>query len=960
MLVRFHGAAQAMGQGGVSAVLKGSRVLHSFRKTPGLQHVRLPEGLGVEEAVKRLQADPRVAFAGPNHVFTHQSLPDAARLREQWGLHNTGQTLGVVDADLNAPEAWESLGDGEGAVVAVLDSGVDFTHPDLADNMWTNPGEVAGNGVDDDGNGYVDDLHGIDATDETGSKTPMDTNGHGTHVAGIIAARGGPGGGVSGVSPRAKLIACKMEDAQGSLTEAGAIRCFDYLLDLKTRAQHAVNVVAANASWAGWIAGSEMEKAIARNMEAGILVVAGAGNDGLNLDEIRGRVIPAEFPLPNVISVGAVDASDRRASFSNFGAQEVDVFAPGVDILSTVPGGGYAIYNGTSMAAPHVTGLVALLAAQAPERDWRTLRNLVLAGGRPVPGLRNMSVTGRGVRAIGASGVGSMSCADQTVVRRLEPRGQVVYSGMDRNESGNHVTFSALNIRCGEPGGPVTVQLSAEPWSLTLLDDGQGADRVANDGIATARWVHPGEGTVTAVFPGEDSFVMHDRYARLPVPTSAYARWFSGLKDRTLFVIDFYTTNRSPGSAGPWTVQWDLDFDGRFDVDLTEEIPARSEPQVEVAYSIDVPHLDPSAVPNPAARIIDAEGNASRIITAAIDYRGAAAYPVVLQPTVLVPEVRHPFEFRGVFRYNLSRSPWVVRWDWDYDGVSFRPTTETLVETGDSTRGLAAFSATRTFTETGPRRVAYQVVDAVGTASTLETWGAVVACGRPFTRDVRAEASSWAEPATVSLRVDAQQGCEPILRYHWDFDMDGHFDAVTSEPAVSHLYADDGEGDAPVRSLVRVEAESGRFFDQSFDIPVENAPPRVEPVPEQRVTAAKPMSYQLQASDPGGDALSYFLAEYQPWVSVNDSGLLTWTAPMSWLVAPGQPNLTVNVVVRDDEGARVTVPVVLVPAYERPTPPPTEEPRESSGCSSTGGLSLTALVSLSLLLRRRREARARA
>lgn len=947
LLVKFRGDVQSMSDA-ASAALPGARVVHAFRRVPGLQHVRLPPGMSVDEALARYRADPQVAFAEPNYVLQFAGQPNDARWREQWGLHNTGQTLGVPDADINAPEAWALTQGRPQDVVAVIDTGVDVTHPDLAGSMWVNPGEIPGNGIDDDGNGYIDDIHGIDAADEARTATPMDVDGHGTHVAGIIAASAGNRMGVAGVSPGAKLLACKIEDAKGYLQTAAAIRCLDYILDLKSRANHPVNVIVANASWGGGWADAALLDALTRTSAAGVLFVAAAGNSAMDMSE-GWNFLPAGYHLPNIISVGATDARDRRADFSNTGRQRVDIFAPGASILSTVPGGGYAIYGGTSMAAPHVSGLVALLYAQAPERDWRTVRNLVLSGGQEVPELKDLSVTGRRIRAVDVGGVGSMSCENQTVTRRLEPSGEVVKLRWSASADGNVVTLAALNIRCGESAGPVTVQLSAAPETLVLLDDGQGADLVAGDGIATAQWTHPGTGPVTFSFPDGDTFTVLPMSHRLSV-LSADVYWLPAFRENASFIAEV----RGDRGPGTWEIQWDTNFTGRF----VAEARTRVEAPVEYVsdpvrtYTYLVPHAVEARTA--AVRIVGTDGVVSEMVQFSLDYVPEFPSPVVLGADPLVPQVGHPVALDAAFVAQVLTRPWTVEWDVAYDGETFRPTlSEELTEYApyDSwQRGLARDSRQHVFTMPGIHRVAMRVVGANKEPSFIKTWGAEVVCGTPYVERVDVESDGVMEPVTATLRAVAHPGCDTIQRYHWDFDGDGQYDVSTGEPSIVHVYPGNPKGASVQRGRVRVESGAGTF-DRDFEVPIQNAAPTVAPIPPLRVETLETMTYQIVASDPAGDGdvLTYRLHDAPTWVGITPTGMMTWRAPGTWATA--LTSATFEVVVTDDEGATARAPVELVPAYKPPIPPPV---RKSGGCSSTGGAAPVALAILGILLRRKR------
>jgi subtilisin family serine protease/N-acetylneuraminic acid mutarotase len=300
-------------------------------------------GLTTPQLLALLRQDPRVEHAQPNWVRRAVALPGDPLFPRLWGLHNTGQTIhgstGVDDADIDAPEAWEVTVGSPDVVVASLDTGVDYTHRDLADRIWRNPGEIPGNGFDDDGNGYADDVFGLRLTTAY-DPDPMDDNGHGTHTAGTMAASMDDGFGVAGVAPGVKVMALKFLDANGSGYEADAIRLILYAIRMKT--EFGVNVVAINASWGG-IQGSDgdmLSEAIAAAGEAGIVFVAAAGNDGLESDPLTPtRHYPSSYAVPTILAVAAADAADETPVWSNWGQRAVDLAAPGDGILSTVPGG---------------------------------------------------------------------------------------------------------------------------------------------------------------------------------------------------------------------------------------------------------------------------------------------------------------------------------------------------------------------------------------------------------------------------------------------------------------------------------------------------------------------------------------------------------------------------------------------------------------------------------------------
>jgi thermitase len=328
--------------------------------------VDLPSDLAVGEAVQRYEASPDVEYAEPDYLLqpaqtVSPSDPYYSRL---YGLNNTGQTNGTPDADVDAKEAWGTTTGSWTTVVAVIDEGVDINHPALKNNIWVNTDEVPSNGVDDDRNGYVDDRNGYDfANDDASVYDPDPVNGrgdeHGTHVAGTIAAQGN--NGVAGVNWQAGIMALKFLGPNGGYT-SDAVEALNYAVANGARI--------SNNSWGGGGYSQALRDAINRADASGHLFVAAAGNDGVNNDATPHY--PSSYSSANIISVAATDDEDALASFSNFGATSVDLAAPGVNILSTLPGNRYGSYSGTSMATPHVTGAAASSRARTPARPTRS------------------------------------------------------------------------------------------------------------------------------------------------------------------------------------------------------------------------------------------------------------------------------------------------------------------------------------------------------------------------------------------------------------------------------------------------------------------------------------------------------------------------------------------------------------------------------------------------------------
>lgn len=334
----------------------------------------------VAEAVKALENSQFVAIAEPNYIYKAVKTPNDPEYGRLWGLSNGGAldaagTRGLRGVDIGAERAWDITTGSRGTVVAIIDTGIDFKIPDLANNAWTNQAEANGQpGVDDDGNGYIDDIHGFNFVNNTGDAT--DDYGHGSHCAGTIGAQGNDGQGVAGVNWNVSLMSVKFLDAAGGGTLANAVKAIDYAR--KNGAKILSN------SWGGGGASEIVKIAIDDTEKAGLLFVAAAGNDGSDND--RFPTYPASFDSANIVSVAALDNRGELAYFSNFGRTSVDIAAPGVNVLSTTPTG-LEVYSGTSMATPHVSGVAALLLSQHPDWDYRKLKERLLDSARPIRGL---------------------------------------------------------------------------------------------------------------------------------------------------------------------------------------------------------------------------------------------------------------------------------------------------------------------------------------------------------------------------------------------------------------------------------------------------------------------------------------------------------------------------------------------------------------------------------------------
>jgi len=339
--------------------------------------------------LRALNQDENVEYAELNYIVTTLSVPNDPSFTNLWGLNNNGQNGGTTDADIDAPEAWSTIHDSN-LVVGIIDTGIDYTHEDLKDNLWVNTAEQSGSaGVDDDNNGFIDDIYGYDFVNN--DPDPFDDHGHGTHVAGTIGAVGNNGLGVVGVNWKAKIAAIKFLDANGSGTADNAVKAILYANQMGFK-------ITSN-SWGGGANSQALYEAITVANNAGNLFIAAAGNNSSDNDLLP--MYPSSYDLPNIISVAATDYKDQLASFSNYGLTTVDLGAPGVNIYSTVPKGacklcdpsGYRYLNGTSMATPHVSGTAVLLWSFSPQLSHSEIKNKIMNFSDTVIALQGKTVT---------------------------------------------------------------------------------------------------------------------------------------------------------------------------------------------------------------------------------------------------------------------------------------------------------------------------------------------------------------------------------------------------------------------------------------------------------------------------------------------------------------------------------------------------------------------------------------
>jgi len=349
-------------------------------ETVASEYRKLPE-VEYAEAVFEIEADD----FEPSPV-----TPSDPQFSAQWALLNDGSRGGTKGADISATYAWTVTTGSDKVVVAVLDSGVDYTHTDLASNIWIRPNSVPA--YEDRELGTIQDYHGFNAVDD--SADPMDDNGHGTHCAGIIGAEGGNDIGIAGVNWKVQIMPLKFMNKSGYGTTKAAIEAINYVIDRK---KAGVNVRVISASWGSTQKSRALEDVIRKAGEAGILFVAASGNASTNND--RSPHYPSSYNLPNVISVAALDRNDQLATFSNYGVKSVAIAAPGVDILSTWLGDEYEEKSGTSMATPVISGVAALIVAHNPNITVDQLREKILASVDPLDSLKGKVATGGRINA---------------------------------------------------------------------------------------------------------------------------------------------------------------------------------------------------------------------------------------------------------------------------------------------------------------------------------------------------------------------------------------------------------------------------------------------------------------------------------------------------------------------------------------------------------------------------------
>ena len=487
------------------SVRRGDLQLRRYLKTAAMAERRqlgltlARTGLDRETALRRLKADPAIEYVEPNVKYRIDAVANDSYFTAgfQWSMYgDLGSPANSYGSQ--AAEAWGQGHTGSSNIfVAVIDEGVQVQHPDLAPNMWVNPFDPV-DGVDNDGNGYVDDRHGWNFHSDTNAVFKAGGDAHGTHVAGTIGARGGDGSGVAGVNWNVRMIAAKFI-ANGEGSTLNAVEAIDYMIDLKER--HGLNIVAINASWGGPGYSRSLHEAVLRAAKAGILFVAAAGNDGENNDSVSnypanlnstvGTASESAANYNAVISVAAIDKTGALASFSNYGNTRVHIGAPGAEVLSAYPDG-WAYMWGTSMAAPHVAGAAALYASTHPGASASVIRQALLASAAPTASLQGKVSTG-----------GRLDLS--SVIR---PANSANYLGSDTTSLGSwkgkygSQAYAIVGNATNTPSGYGMAQSGASFWIWNPnTSSKEGLEKAGGNGRLLACWYAPNFFEVNVTVP---------------------------------------------------------------------------------------------------------------------------------------------------------------------------------------------------------------------------------------------------------------------------------------------------------------------------------------------------------------------------------------------------------------------------------------------------------------------------
>ncbi|MEX0418228.1 S8 family peptidase [Bacillus sp. C30] len=351
---------------------------------PQIQLIKFHTDINMKELIQKLNKSPNIEYAEPNYIVSPAANSNDSYYNSLWGLKNIGQNIqgsvGSPNIDINVEEAWTKTEGSSNITIGIIDTGIDINHPDLKNNIWKNPDEIPGDGIDNDNNGYIDDIYGWDFVNNNNSVYDGTGDSHGTHVAGTIAAVKNNTIGVVGVAPQVKVMPLKFLGTNGG-TISNAIKAIEY--------DKNKGVKITNNSWGGGGFSQALYDAI---QQSNSLFIAASGNNGNNADQTP--MYPAAYSLSNILSVASITNKGSLSSFSNYGKTSVDVAAPGTDILSTLPNNSYGFYSGTSMATPHVSGVAALIQSAYPSYSPTEIKNKIMNNTSPLSTLTNKVLTG--------------------------------------------------------------------------------------------------------------------------------------------------------------------------------------------------------------------------------------------------------------------------------------------------------------------------------------------------------------------------------------------------------------------------------------------------------------------------------------------------------------------------------------------------------------------------------------
>lgn len=572
VLIRFKDSADTATRDALCRKV-GLGAMQTYKLVPGLALVHVAGN--PMDAIAQLKTSAAIDYIEPNYIYYRQATPDDPVFSQLWGMNQ------AANNDIDAPEAWDIYTGDPNYRVAIIDTGIDFNHPDLQGNIWVNPGEIANDGIDNDGNGYIDDVSGWDFTGTglgtkygTGDNNPQDGDGHGTHVAGTIAGKGNNGVGVAGVVWGAKIVPLKFLDDTGSGSTANAILAVDYC--------RVNGIKLSNNSWGGGGSSTALRTAISNAGAADHLFVAAAGNSSLNIDGLI-KSYPASYNLANQINVAATTATGTLASFSNYGLTSVHVGAPGNAIVSTysttVAGStGYASLSGTSMASPHVTGVAALLRGRMPAWTVAQVKSAILSTVKPLASLNGKTVTGGTVSAYKA--------LLSTVVESIPPVATATRSIPADSLGWNNAAVSLTITATDEQGGSGVRDIRYTVGATTTTVPGATATvSYTTDGIRTVSyWATDNSGNASPVL---SETIKIDR--TLPITaatvsadstliTLSVTETGSGVS-ATYYTVDGGATQTYNGGitldGGTHTINyWSVDVAGNTEVAKSISVPA--------------------------------------------------------------------------------------------------------------------------------------------------------------------------------------------------------------------------------------------------------------------------------------------------------------------------------------------------------------------------------------------------